>query len=500
MDNNFALGIDQFQIGAGMGLPSGGITSFEDFEAFAKAVNENLYQTDHANLTGVAALRVESLEPNLRAIVGRMESLTLYRALRRLATSSSLDEWMVQTSLGGQVDGVFNGPGMSINSERGEYERHTLRIKYLETMAQIPYVETLQKLRGIQLRAIENDNRMRALAIGANRALYHGDEDISPLAYDGIHAQLRKFDGGSHIVDMKGSSDANELATTFFELAAEVADQGNYGQVTDFYTDRFLQNDLDTYLFPQYRVRLDSDPSSVMLGAPVAGIKTSYGDILSNTDIWLNNNFNAKAAFAKNPRMPDGAPGTPTVVATPQAGYTGSRFTAARAGTYYVSVASVNEKGIQGIPSDPVSVTVAAGGAIKIVATQANDARATGGVVFISTQDPASAPAIGDLREAFRFPFQRGSNVLNPVTVYHDLSDIPGASSVALIRKDPEAIQVKQLLPATQFPLAATDSAVVRWAILLYMALQLGIPQHHYWIKGYVPKGARWKPFKPGVA
>lgn len=486
MNNDYGLG----SVTMGAGIPEGGITSFEDWNNFAKSVQTSSYQTDHAQLTGMSALRLESLETTARAVVANSETARLFKDLKRDPVTSTVHEWTNQTSLGGQFDGLFNSETGSINSDVGDYQRLTMRIKYMATQAQISHVAASQGIMGASLKARENKNGIERLIVGANRACYHGDEAVSPNAVNGITAQLRAFDGGSHILNAQteGVTDANELAQFMFRLKAETLQEGMYGNLSHVYLDHFVQNDLDTSLFPQYRVHMQNDPTSLTIGAPVSGIKTSSGNLETVQDMWINNPTTSMPVYAKNAKLPDNAPGALTMTATAAATLTGSFFDTPKAGIYYYSVAPINANGVEGLPTNPVSVTVAAGGGATITVTPNPDGKATGYALYRSTQDPATAPTLKDMRLVGRFP-------ISQLTYEDGNQKLPGSSTIYALSRNPDSIAIKQLLPVTQFPLYATNAAVIPWAILFYWALQLGIPQHHWVIENYVPKNG-WQPHK----
>lgn len=487
--------MDQFglSVSSGMGLPNGAqISSLEDWSNFAKAVQTSTYQTDHANLTGMAALRVESLEPTLRSVVAQDDTLTMFRALKRTPTTSAVHEYMTQTSRGGQFDGMFNSELGQIRQDVGDYKRDVLQIKYMMTGAAISHVASVQSLHGAQLRARENENALVRLSVGVERGIHHGDSRVAPNQFDGIKSTLEQK-RSQNVIDLQGLSDANELAKLLFYYKAAVRQQGNYGDITDFVSDAFVQNDLDLSLFPQYRVHLDANPTDLMLGAPVSGIKTSMGNIKTSSSIWLDNNDNSKPKYVQNGnKLPDNPPGAFTAaLAANAAPVAGSRWTAGHAGTYYYSFAPIDANGVEGLPTTPASATVAANGSITGTITHNADGKATGIAIYRSTQNPTSAPNLADLRLVARIPVSNGAST---TWVDKDI-DIPGSSTIELINKKPEAISFIQLLPATQFPLYATSSAVIPWAVLLYGALLLGIPQHHYVLKNYLPSNATWKPY-----
>jgi len=474
-----------------------GISSYEDWNTFAKSVQTSSYQTDHATLTGMAALRVESLEPTMRAIVAQKNSFTFWGSLKRTATTSTVEEWMTQTSRGGQIDGMFNSELGNINFESGEYNRQVLRIKYLMTGAAISHVASVQKLHGEQLRARENMNALTRIANAAERGCIYGDESIVPNAFNGYFKQVADFNGGSNLVDAEGLSDANEYAKLVFEHHAEVMQEGSFGTLTDIYTDSFWQNAIDSSLFPQYRIHLDTNPTNLMMGAPVGGIRTSDGDVKINRNIWMNNHRNTQPVYVKNKfKATDGAPGAPTIAPTGVgAGAAGGAkgWPTARAGVYYFAVAAINANGIEGVPSAIASATVVATGALALPITPNADGKGTGYAIYRSEQDPDTVPTLADLRLVTKIP----AAINGGVTTYVDVNQhIPGTSSAMHMNKTPDSIQWLQLYPATQFPLFPNNAAVVPWAVLMYGALQLGIPQHHYAVINLQPPNATWKAFK----
>lgn len=500
-----AFGLGEGLVVAGAGVPAGGIQSYEDWNAFVKAVQTSTYQTDHSQLTGLGALRVESLENTLRAIVEREDTFKLFRALKRQPVTSAVHEYAVQTSIGGQPAGAFNSELGAIASEVGEYERRIVFVKYLMTQAAISHVAAVQK--GIvNLKAQENMNALLRLARAANWACYHGDSRVAPMQFDGLEATLEQFRNGEHVFDFQTqfsdlpdfSQEANRqnyvraLVDAIYAAYAKVVGVGNFGKLTHAHLDPFAQVSLDRYLDPAYRVVLDGNPTALTYGAPVSGIRTSFGHVYTEQDIWLESN-GTMPSYARYGKVPDTAPGKPTVAATAQTGVAGSRWTTAKAGTYFYTVAAIDERGVESIPSDPVSATVTAGGAVQLTITPNADRKQTGYAIYRSKRNPGSAPALSDYRLVKRIP-ANSDPAANTVFVDKDL-DVPGSSKIFLLRREPEALQWVQLLPATQFPLYPTNAAIIPWAVLLYGALMVGIPNHHFLIKNFVPPEAPWKPY-----
>jgi hypothetical protein len=490
--DNFAL-TGHNDVVAGAGLPMGGIQSFDDWDAFAKATQVTGYQTDHANLTGTQAIRMESLEMSLRKITDNDKGFKLFKALKRTAVTSSVHEFMTQNDIGGQPDGMFNSELGTIVSDSPDWQRKIVKIKYMMTMAAISHVAMQQKS-AVPLKAEANRSALLRLARSVNRQLYYGDESITPLAFDGIIKQLKGHNSGSNIIDMQGSGDVDILVDTIYQAHAQSLSVGNFGDLTHIMMDTTVQNELDRDLDPNYRVALESNPNSIQRGAPVTAIKTSYGLLQTEQDIYIDHADNQLAApyYAYN-RVSDGAPGAPTVaIAINAPTVAGSRWATGQNGTYYYVVCAVDARGIESPLSASVNAAVAVNGALTLTITPNADQKQTGYVIYRSTKTPGAAPAATDYRRVTRIAANAGS----ATTPFQDLNtEIPGSSTLFLLNRVPESIAWLQLFPATQFPLYPTNAAIVPWAVLLYGALQLGIPNHHFVLKNFLPSRAKWKPF-----
>lgn len=474
-----------------------GISTYEDWQEYAKSVQASSYQTDHAALFGMSALRVESLEPTLRAIVSSSDSFTFYKSLKRMPVTSAVHEYMVQTSRGGQADGMNIGELGEVQFDVGDYARKVERIKLFATGAAITHFASVQQLNGPQLRARENENANIRLLNSIERGLFHSDERVSPNKINGVFTQIETWQGGKNVRDLAGSSDANELAQVIIDTKATVRQEGYFGDVNTVFLDAFAQTALDKALFPQWRVQISGNSSELEYGAPVAAIKTSYGNITLKNTMWSDNAENSKPYIVKSGgKLPDKVPAQPTLTLTglagPQPG--GAKgWTAARAGTYFYAITYVDADGREGQPSILKSATVAATGAIRVAgAAGVGGNTPTGARIYRGPQDFDGAPTLADLRKVTEVPvLPDGTFVYDDVNQY-----IPGSSHTPVLNMDPKSIEWLQLRPTTQFPLYQSNSLRLSWAVLQYGTLMLAIPQHHFYVKNFVPKNAPWQPFK----
>lgn len=484
-------------IGAGI-KDFSSITSLEDYQAFAKAVQTagSANALDFkGNLTGVPAIRYESLEATLRAVTEREETFTLWNRLTRRPVTSSITEFATMTNLGGDFAETFHGELSDIRAGRTEYQRDIVKIKYLMQRAEVSMV-AMQQSTIDDVKAQENTSATIRILRGLEWGLYSGDEDIVPEQFDGIEAQLTKK-RPQNIIDMQGTSDTGELYQAMRKSFADVTTPfGGFGKITDAYLTPSVQTDMDSYLDPAYRVNLNS--GDIQYGSPVTAVKTTFGNINFNNSVWIPegdlNYITTPIAARQKGQASDGAPEAPTLAAVGGLGTAGvSQFTTGRDGTYYYAVACLNEKG-EGVLSTITAATVAVDGQVTLTITPPAVPNMTGFAIYRSVQDPAVTPTAAELRLVKRIPVPNPDTPAADVTFIDENLDIPGASKIFLFDLDAQSINWEQLLPMQQFPLYPTSRATMPWAVLLFGALKLGFPQRHFLLKNYIPKSSTWQP------
>ena len=251
------------------------------------------------------------------------------------------------------------------------------------------------------------------------------------------------------------------------------------------------QADFDSSLDPAYRVNLDNNPSSLMLGSPVKGIRTSFGDIAAQPDVFI---ADEAQQLPFEVTYPDVAisntmnkPASVTVDASASAA--DSKFSADRAGNYYYLVCGVSAKG-ESVGVATAQVAVAAGKKVVLTIAGSTGGDETGYAIYRSRLNGTNAPS--DMRLMCRIPRTGNS------TVYNDVNrDIPGTTKAFLLnmKSGANAISWRQFLPMTKFQLYPTNAPVLPWAQMLFGYLRLAKLRQHAVIKNILPHGAEWKPF-----
>jgi len=451
------------------------------------------YGTDVSTLTGGSALRIQSLDKTMQATIQENKHFRLFNELAKTGAGATVDEWTEQSGVGGFLGGSTNTETGIINESTGAYARRVGQVKYLMTKRQVSLVSTLgQNIASSE--AIEQQAGAKQLLTDAEYLSFEGDSAVVPTEFDGIYAQLLagvnagQVDGGN-ILDAQGQS-LNSI-NLVNQAAAQVSRRDNFGTPTHLFMSQLVQQDFDTGLDPAFRVSLNNVPNGgISLGSPVVGIRTSWGDISANPDVFINDGDQTVPFQVTYPALATANTGMkPTVAIDASVSDAASQFTAPQGGNYYYLVTGLNANG----QSDGVitaQTAVAAGKKVTLTITASAGGQETGYAIYRSRQNGTNAPS--DFRLVTRVPKAGGT------TVYTDLNrDIPGTTKAYVLNLSPSdhAINWRQLLPMMKFPLYPTNAAVIPWAQLMFGYLRITKRRHHAVIKNILPNAAKWKPF-----
>lgn len=465
---------------------STGAMQWGDVDALQKALEAG-YGTDVSTLTGGGALRIQSLESTMLATIQENQHFRLFNALQKTNATATVDEWTEQNGVGGFLGGSTNTESGNIASAQGSYQRRVGMVKYLMTRREVSFVTSIQNSIA-DAEAVEYQNGALQLLTDAEFLCFEGDSAVVPTEFDGLYAQMADLGSADHVLDAQAKSLASiSLINT---AAATIAGYGNFGTPTDLFMSQLVQADFDTGLDPAFRVPLMDVPGGgISLGSPVVGIRTSWGKINTNPDVFIRDerqqqpfevDFSAIAA-ANNFK--------PAAVAVAAANNSASMFGATQAGNYYYLVTGINAQG-QSTGLVSAQIAVAAGQSVTLTITQSATALETGYVIYRSRLNGTNA--VSDFRQMTRVA-KTGAT-----TTYVDQNrDIPGTSKAFVLNMAPgaKAITWRQMLPMLKFPLYPTQQATIPWAQLLFGFLRLGKRRQHVVIKNILPDGAVWRPF-----
>lgn len=450
------------------------------------------YGSDVSTLTGGSAFRIQSLDRTMQATIQENKHFRLFNELAKTGAGATVDEWTEQSGVGGFLGGSTNTETGVINESTGAYARRVGLVKYLMTKRQVSLVSTLGNNIAAS-EAIEQQAGAKQLLTDAEYLSFEGDSAVVPSEFDGIYAQIAagvlagQVDGGN-ILDAQGQSLASVNLVN--QAAAQISKRDNFGTPTHLFLSQLAQADFDTGLDPAFRVPLTSVPNGgISLGSPVAGIRTSWGDVANCPDVFINDGDQTVPFQVTYPTLATTNTGMKPTVAKAVASDTASMFGATHAGNYYYLVTGLNANG----QSDGVVTAqqaIAAGEKCTLTITASGGGQETGYAIYRSRKNGTNAPS--DFRLVARVA-KAGAT-----TTFVDYNrDIPGTTRAYILNMSPgdHAINWRQLLPMMKFPLYPTNAAVIPWAQLMFGYLRITKRRHHAVIKNILPNGATWKPF-----
>lgn len=446
------------------------------------------YGTDVAQLEGAGALRIQSLEKTMLATIQDNKHFALFNALAKSNATATVDEWTEQSGVGGFLGGTTNTETGNIAGAQGEFARRVGMVKYLMTRREVSYVTTLQNSL-VEAEAVEASNGALQLLTDAEHLCFEGNSLIVPTEFDGIFAQMEGLGSVDHVIDAEGGP-LNQIDMVD-QAAATITGFGNFGTPTHLFTSQLVQSDFNTKLDPAFRVALTDNPTSLQLGAPVSGIRTSWGEIKNVPDVFVRDERQQVPFELKYPAVALSNMGFKpvTLAAHAAAGPSDTKWRATHAGNYYYAVAGVTASG-ESPALLSAQVAVAAGDVVTLTIDKSLTGVESGYVIYRGRLDGTNQ--LSDLRLVTRIPCTGAE------TIWVDKNrKIPGTTKAYLLNMQPGAMAItwRQYLPMTKFALYPTVSAVVPWAQMLFGYLRLGKRKHHVVIENIVTSGQVWKPF-----
>lgn len=480
---------EQTQGGSFEDLAAGALDGFlwTDPAEFAKAVTSG-YGSDVATFTGGRALQLQSIENSLLATVQENAHFKAFSSLNKGDATATVDEYTQQTTVGGFLGGSFNTEIGAIQEADADYKRRILEIKYLMTMRRVSVVQ--KSTRGV-VDVIKNQSKSAILQLlsDVEWGIFYGDSSCSSVEFDGIERFVTTQAPSDHMIDLRGRS-WSPAAAEFVQAAQLVASYENFGQLTKAFMSNLAAADLDQKLDPAFRVNINNNAQQVKVGAPVKDVVTRWGNITPIDDVFIREgdmpfaNRNARLAAIVTAAGVS-APQAVAATASPNAA---SQFQTAHAGLFYWGAEGGNQNGRSALVKSS-QVTVAAGDGVSVAITESSGGNETHYWVYRSRRNGTNANT--DFREQVRVAKNGGGT-----TTYLDLNtDIPGTSKSFLVSAQEDAITLRRLLPMTRFALYPSNTPVIPWAYLIFLALRVGKPNQHIVVKNILPAGAVWQPF-----
>lgn len=159
--------------------------------------NSNVgYQNAFSGGDSLAPIVPQSIEGTLASAAHTMRDLALWPMLPKVQASNTLHEYAVIDSHGEDLDPFIaeGGGDSSFGSSASQYSRKSVKIKYMAEKRSISDVSTLVGIVGPNADALaeETERGTMSLLRKMEVQLFHGDEDVNGLAFDGVLKQVER--------------------------------------------------------------------------------------------------------------------------------------------------------------------------------------------------------------------------------------------------------------------------------------------------------------------
>jgi hypothetical protein len=138
----------------------------------------------------------QSIEGTLASAAHTMRDLALWPMMPKIQATNTLHEYAVISSHGEDLDPFIaeGGGDSSFGSSASQYERKSVKIKYMAEKRSISDVSTLVGIVGPNADALaeETERGTMSLLRKMEVQLFHGDEDVNGLAFDGVLKQIER--------------------------------------------------------------------------------------------------------------------------------------------------------------------------------------------------------------------------------------------------------------------------------------------------------------------
>lgn len=460
---------------------------FTDVEQFRRALTAG-YGTDVAALQGGGALRIQSLEPQLLATIQQETDFKLLRLLDASNATATVDEYTIKRAIGGWPGSAFNTELGEIGDRTSTYERRVGLVKYLMTKRVVSVVQQSQRTL-VDSIADQTQDATLELLTSAEWGCFYGDSAVSSVEFDGL-LKIIATEAPQNVRDMQGNP-LSGIATELIEAAAQIASYGHFGRASHILWSNLVQADMNMNLDPSYRVMPPNVP--VAVGTPVNGVRTSWGDLTADYDIFIQEGgppFETRPQPNFQAAVANSGLSAPTVAVGVPAADPQSKFDqAVKAGNYYYAVEAANHLGRSVAVVSP-QVAISQGQSVTLTINDVTSNPATHYVIYRSQKNGSNAKE--DMREMARVARTGNS------TTFVDRNEfVPGTSAVFVLNLRPQdkAITLRRLLPMVMFPLYPTSQAQHLWAQLLFLYLRVGKPLQHVVIKNVLPRTQKWRPY-----
>jgi len=487
--DNLGISLNDYAFGAGFdsGAQSAANLSSSQLADLSKALEAGslLGSDQSASQSTGGALKVESLERNLKVLTFKESDIRFWKRFPKSAAFNTVEEYNQLVSYGTDRGG-FNNEGELPEEEDSVYQRRSELVKYLGVTRSVTHQMQLVKSNVGNVFQKEVQNGIMWILRKADRALFWGDSATINQEWNGLYAQHMNNDRYSSLEDYYASPVVVDLRGKI--LKEENIENGaqtiirNFGQPDLFISAPVVLSDFATGFYARKRVNVGQSGAvqNATMGQFISKFQSMYGVIDFDFDIYAAKPGGAGKTLVSPANSPK-APIAPTVGGAPAVVVAAdglSRFSDGL-GSYYYAVASVNRYGESALTQLGGTLVIAAATEsidLEFTAT-AGPYAPTSYVIYRSKVNPAgtsaqttfypifTVPATGS--DAKRGSLANGVDGSAPAFVRDRNRFLPATEEGMLLDSSMDVIQFKQLAPLMKMDLAKLSPAD-RFMVLLY--------------------------------
>jgi len=397
--------------------------------------------TSGADAGSLSPLVPQSIENMLSSATYTLKELALWPKIPKVNVTNTIHEYAVIKDHGMDLD-PFITEGSAGVTNKSEYERKSIRVKYLAERREVTDVGTLVGLIGSDSNAIalETERGTMRLLQKLERSIFHAKESTNPIFFDGIIQQIEAHNNGSNVFDARGKSPTPRLLQ---EILGKLYGAPRFGRPDAIYVEPRIHAELIKFAVQWGRhdqLSISKNDGAITYGATQQiNIMGPVGPVPVVSAPFLFNSYNAPTAGSGT----TGASATPVISSITTPADSASQFGASDAGNYFYKIVACNNNGFsQAVTS--VSTAVAAGD--KVVLTIAQQADAVYFKIYRTEVDASADTAV---------LIDEIAATSGGATVYNDFNgNLPNSSKLVFVQHDQSVMEFARLLDFFRRPLA----------------------------------------------
>lgn len=497
MENGLGISLADYQgpLGnEGTGAFDFSNTTREDLAQLSKALESgSATGREVTNLasTGAQALKVESLEKNLKLITFKESDIVLWRKIKQNPAYNTVEEYNQLVSYGSERSGAILD-GELPSEQDSVYERRAGLVKFYGVTKSINHSLTLVQTNIGPIMQQEIKNGSLWILRAVNRALTQGSSKNVPAEVDGLYSlhasndiftSLDQYFNDPVVIDMNGQPLSPSAVEAGQETIIENFGEGNLLMAPPRVISDFAKSFYNNLWVPAGVGGQAGANVNTVVGSRVKTVATQFGDIELGYDKFMVPSRQAATQGTQSFSATDAAKAPNAVTSTSVtvvSGDSSSKFTSSQSVWYAVSAKNrFGESALTVIGSSLTAIT--AGQSVDLLFGDGGGTFPATSYVIYRTKPTAATAATGlTFYPIFTVSVTEKNSGYDGAASNGKVRDRnrfqPGTYQAFLIENDEDVVAIKQLAPLMKMDLALLGPAY-RFMVLLYFTLQLYAPK-----------------------